>query len=128
MRSFIGITGHYFSAEWKLQHIMLACNRIRGRHTAENNVIWFDEVISDFHIAEQIKHIVTDSGSNVKKKLFFHGLDMKVMKSKIRIAAVFLKVKWIQKNRNQQVILWRVCVLNTMLVLHTRCNLLSKTE
>ena len=67
MRSFIGITGHYFSVEWKLQHIMLACNRIRGRHTAENIVMWFDEVISDFHIAEQIKHIVTDSGSNVKK-------------------------------------------------------------
>ena len=25
MRSFIGITGHYFSSEWKLQHIMLGC-------------------------------------------------------------------------------------------------------
>ena len=56
MRSFIGITGHYFAAEWKLQHIMLECNRICGRHTAQNIVIWFDEVISDFHITEQVKH------------------------------------------------------------------------
>ncbi len=26
MRSYLGITGHYISAEWKLEHIMLGCN------------------------------------------------------------------------------------------------------
>lgn len=67
MRSFIGITAHYFSPEWKLQHVILGFNCIRGRHTTENIVIWFDEIISDFQITEQIKHIVTDSGSNIKK-------------------------------------------------------------
>jgi hypothetical protein len=46
---------------------MLGCNRVQGRHTAENILLWFQEVIEDFGITVQVKHIVTDSGSNVKK-------------------------------------------------------------
>ena len=67
MRSYLGITAHYITAEWKLEHIMLGCNRVHGRHTAENIVCWFEGVISDFNITEQVKHIVTDSASNMKK-------------------------------------------------------------
>lgn len=46
---------------------MLRCNRVRGRHTAENIHCWFEEVISGFDISEKVKHIITDSASKVKK-------------------------------------------------------------
>ena len=43
---------------------MLGCNRVHG---AEIIIFWFEEVISDFNINNKIKHIITDSGSNIKK-------------------------------------------------------------
>ena len=67
MRSYLGITAHYITGNWKLEHIVLGCNRVQGRHTAENIQFWYDEVVSDFGISEKVKHIITDSGSNIKK-------------------------------------------------------------
>ena len=67
LRSYLGITAHYITTEWRLEHIVLACNRVRGRHTAENIHCWFEEVISGFDISEKVKHTITDSASNVKK-------------------------------------------------------------
>ena len=46
---------------------MLACNRVYGRHTADNIVLSFEEAISNFSASEKVKHIVTDSGANIKK-------------------------------------------------------------
>ena len=46
---------------------MLGCNRVVGRHTSENIMMWFEEVISEFNIAEKLKHVITDSWANVKK-------------------------------------------------------------
>ena len=46
---------------------MLGCNRVQGRHTAENIQFWYDEVVSDFGISEKVKHIIIDSSSNIKK-------------------------------------------------------------
>lgn len=45
---YLGITG-----EWKLEHIMLGCNRVHGRHTTENIQLWS---VSNFNITEQVKH------------------------------------------------------------------------
>lgn len=67
MRSFLGITAHYITATWELEHVVLGCNRVHGRHTADNIQLWFDEVMSLFDICDKIKHIVTDSGANIKK-------------------------------------------------------------
>ncbi len=36
MRSFLGITGHYITDEWKLESVMVSCNRMAGCHTGEN--------------------------------------------------------------------------------------------
>jgi len=30
-------------------------------------MLWFEEIISDYDIREKIKHIITDSASNIKK-------------------------------------------------------------
>ena len=46
---------------------MLACNLVSGRHTGDNIIMWYDEIISDFGAREKVKHIITDSASNVKK-------------------------------------------------------------
>ena len=46
---------------------MLGCNCIVCRYTSENIILWFEEVISEFNIAEKVKHVITNSGANVKK-------------------------------------------------------------
>ena len=67
MQSYLGITGHYISDDWNLESVMLACNRVTGRHTGDNIMMWYEEIISDFGVREKVKHIITDSASNVKK-------------------------------------------------------------
>ena len=67
MRSFLGITAHYISDQWQLESVMLGCNRVTGRHTTDNIMLWYDEVVSDFDVREKVKHIITDSASNIKK-------------------------------------------------------------
>lgn len=49
MHSYYGITGHYISEKWEFEHIYMY-TRFRGRHSAENIVTWFEEVISDFDL------------------------------------------------------------------------------
>lgn len=66
MRSYFGITGHYISNEWNLESFVLGCNRVVGRHTAENLMLWYDEIVSDFCISKKVKHVITDSATNIK--------------------------------------------------------------
>ena len=66
-KSYLGVTGHYISDNWELKSIMLGCNCVAGRHTAENILVWYKEITSDFDVDEKVKHIITDSGSNIKK-------------------------------------------------------------
>ena len=67
MRSYLGITGHYISDDWNLESVMLAYNQVTGRHTGGNSMMWYEGIISDFGVREKVKHIITDSASNVKK-------------------------------------------------------------
>ena len=48
--SFLGITGHFISRCWKLESVILGCNRV-----------------VELDIAEKLKHVITDSWANVKK-------------------------------------------------------------
>ena len=67
MKSFLGVTGHYISNEWKLESVMLSCNRLSGRHTGENILQSYEEVASEFNIYTKVNHIVTDNASNMTK-------------------------------------------------------------
>ena len=67
MQSHLGITGHYISDEWNLESVMLACNRITGRHTGDDIMMRYEEIIFDFGVREKVKHVITDSASSVKK-------------------------------------------------------------
>jgi len=63
----LGITGHYISDDWNLESVMLACNQVTGRHTGDNIMMWYEEIISNFGMRGKVNHIITDSASNVKK-------------------------------------------------------------
>lgn len=67
MRSYLGINAHLLTEDWSMESLVLGCNRVRGRHTSDNIMLWYEEIVSEFCVGEKIKHIVTDSASNMKK-------------------------------------------------------------
>ena len=77
MRSFIRVNCDYISHEWSLESFVLGCNRIIGRHTFENLMLWYDEIVSDFCVSGKVKHVITDSAANIKKHLHLFQ-DMKL--------------------------------------------------
>ena len=74
MRGFLGITGHYI-VDWTLKYVMLACKRFRGRHTAENIRIEYDETIACFDFAKKVCNILTDNASYMIKAFKLPGYD-----------------------------------------------------
>ena len=52
---------------------MLACKRFKGRHTAENVVSNYEEVLSDYEIGNKISHVITDNASNMIKAFSLPG-------------------------------------------------------
>ena len=46
---------------------MLGCCRVIGRHTSDNIIHWYEEVVTDFGISIKVRHVVTDSEANIKK-------------------------------------------------------------
>lgn len=67
MKSYLGMTGHYISDQWTIESVMLGCNRITGRHTSANIMLWYNELVSEFEVQNKIKHVVTDSAANIIK-------------------------------------------------------------
>lgn len=67
MESFIGTTAHCTDDSFNLQSVMLACQRITGKHTAENIKDSFDDVVNSFNLAGKILSVVTDSAANMIK-------------------------------------------------------------
>jgi len=39
-------------------------------------MLWYEEIVCEFNVSEKVKHIITDSGSNIKKAfLTFPGYE-----------------------------------------------------
>lgn len=72
MRSFMGITGH-FIVGFTLQS-MLACRRFYGSHTGVAIRQSYDEIVSEFEIANKVVAVVTDSASNMVKLFVCRGM------------------------------------------------------
>ena len=66
MKGFLGITGH-FILDWVMQSVMIACKRFKGRHTADNIRLEYEESLSAYDISDKIMTIVTDNASNMVK-------------------------------------------------------------
>jgi len=86
-KSCLGITGHFITESWTLESVMLGCSCVTGRHTAENIILWYDGVISDFGIRDKVKHTLTDSACNIRKAFltlpgFEYDMDDEISDSK----------------------------------------------
>ena len=75
MKAFTGITGHYIF-DWQLHKCVLACRRLKGRHTAENVYQEYEDTVFRFKVAEKVKHIITDNASNMKKGFRLPGYEV----------------------------------------------------
>ena len=67
MQSFFGMTGHSITTGWKMQSIMLSCDRISGSHTGEKILQCYDEVVAEFGLSSKVEHIVADNAANMRK-------------------------------------------------------------
>ncbi|XP_076806287.1 zinc finger BED domain-containing protein 4-like [Clavelina lepadiformis] len=58
---------HFVDAEWKLRSFVLAVDSFLGRHTAENIVEAYDNVIEKFRLTTKVKKVVSDNASSMIK-------------------------------------------------------------
>ena len=72
MRSFSGITAH-FILNWQMESVILGCTRFKGHHVAEKIYQQYEEAVSHFQITEKVRHIVTDTASNMVKAFKLPG-------------------------------------------------------
>ena len=54
-----------------MKSVMLACKRVKGRHTSENIHLEYEGIVANFDIAGKISHIVTDNAANMVKAFNF---------------------------------------------------------
>lgn len=66
MSAYLEITGHYL-ADWTLKSVMMACTRMKGRHTSENIRHYYEETLVCYGIFDKKGCVVTDNASNMKK-------------------------------------------------------------
>ena len=76
MRSYLGITAHFIRT-FKLESVMLACNRFSGKHTAEHILENYQEILANFDLSSsKISSVITDSASNmIRAFVTLPGLD-----------------------------------------------------
>jgi hypothetical protein len=67
MHSYLAVTCHFISEHWEVKSVLLSCQQLTDRHTAENILSGFEEVITHFGISDKVYRVVTDNASNMKK-------------------------------------------------------------
>ena len=66
LRSFIDITAHY-NSNWILETAIIGLQGLKRRHTTENIMTMYEEIINDFDIFHEVTHDTTDKVSNMLK-------------------------------------------------------------
>ena len=66
VKSYLGLTGHFVLHD-RLQSVMLACKRFRGRHNAQNISEAYLVLATSFAIEDKVSDVVTDSAANMMK-------------------------------------------------------------
>ena len=67
MHSYLGVTCHFVSEMWEVKSLLIACTQLHGRHTGENTVSEFEEIVTRLKISDKVYKVVIDNASNVKK-------------------------------------------------------------
>ncbi|GBC26953.2 zinc finger BED domain-containing protein RICESLEEPER 2-like [Rhizophagus irregularis DAOM 181602=DAOM 197198] len=65
--SFLGITIHWITNDWKLENTTLDFSHIEGPHSGENLASKLFEVLKEFELLQKILGISTDNTSNMNK-------------------------------------------------------------
>lgn len=69
MHGYMGITCHFVTNSWEIKSLLalLACSKMQGRHTGENILAEYEEVISFYGLEDKVFRIVTDNAANMKR-------------------------------------------------------------
>ncbi|GES80816.1 zinc finger BED domain-containing protein RICESLEEPER 2-like [Rhizophagus clarus] len=67
--SFLGITIHWITSNWKLKSTVLDFFHIEGPHSGENIASKFFEILKEFNLLPKILGVSTDNASNMNKML-----------------------------------------------------------
>ena len=67
MHGYMGITCHFVTDSWEIKSLLLACSKLQGRHTGENIVAEYEEVISFYGLEDKVFRIITDNAANMKR-------------------------------------------------------------
>uniref|UniRef100_A0A1X7VE61 hAT-like transposase RNase-H fold domain-containing protein n=1 Tax=Amphimedon queenslandica TaxID=400682 RepID=A0A1X7VE61_AMPQE len=77
IKSNLGITGHFISKQWEIESVMLGCNWVIGRHTSDNILSWYKEVIAEFLLST--KEDDTDDENENDSVYVSHSLESNVV-------------------------------------------------
>lgn len=58
MTSYLGVTGHWLTAEWELWSELLAFSEIEGSHSGENMGEELYQIIKRFGIIEKVQYTI----------------------------------------------------------------------
>jgi len=66
-RSFVGVTVHFISTDWKLESFSIACKHVEGNHNSKNIASWIDKVFDEWSLKPWLR--TNDNASNMSKSL-----------------------------------------------------------
>lgn len=73
-RSYLGVSVHFYTKNWKFNSYILAFRYLKERHTYDYLARMLVEILNEFDLPiDKITHIVTDGGSNFCKAFKIYG-------------------------------------------------------
>ena len=62
---YMAITAHYISRNWEMQSLLLSCNKVSNKHTAENlrNLLLIET--NKWNITKKVHTVITDNAANM---------------------------------------------------------------
>ncbi|GBC52400.2 zinc finger BED domain-containing protein RICESLEEPER 2-like [Rhizophagus irregularis DAOM 181602=DAOM 197198] len=109
--SFLGITIHWITNDWKLENTTLDFSHIEGPHSGENLASKLFEVLKEFELLQKILGISTDNASNINKMFSkfesiceYEGIEFIAKNQRVRCLAhiINLTVQNILKTLNEE--------------------------
>ena len=63
--SYVSVTCHFITSDFRLDSRLLHCNKFTERHTAENWVRDLMAVVCEWSVDNKLQDVVTDSTANI---------------------------------------------------------------